>query len=54
MGVMAISVEATPAAVYCTAINEKPTPTKGPNTVVAAATVSPFPSHTASRKGVSP
>ena len=28
IGVMAISVEAMPAAVYCTAINEKPTPNR--------------------------
>ena len=38
---MAISVEAMPAAVYCTAISEKPTPTKGPKMVVAVATESP-------------
>ena len=42
MGVMAISVEAMPAAVYWTAISEKPTPTKGPKTVVARATERPF------------
>ena len=30
IGVMAIIVLAMPAAVYCTAINEKPTPIKGP------------------------
>lgn len=42
IGVIAISVEAMPAAVYCTAISEKPTPTKGPKMVVAVATESPF------------
>ena len=42
IGVIAISVEAIPAAVYWTAINEKPTPTKGPTIVVAVATDSPF------------
>ena len=50
IGVIAISVEAMPAAVYCTAINEKPTPTKGPKMVVAVATESPFLSCIASRK----
>jgi len=54
MGVIAISVEAMPAAVYCTAISEKPTPTKGPKMVVAVATVSPFLSCIASRKGAIP
>ena len=42
MGVIAISVDAMPAAVYCTDISEKPTPTKGPKIVVAVATLSPF------------
>ena len=42
MGVSAISVEAMPAAVYCTAISEKPTPKKGPKMVVASAAISPL------------
>ena len=42
MGVIAISVEAIPAAVYCTAISEKPTPMKGPKMVVARAAVRPL------------
>ena len=42
MCVRAINVEAIPAAVYCTAISENPTPTKGPKSVVAMATVTPF------------
>ena len=54
MGVIAISVEAMPAAVYCTAISEKPTPTKGPKIVVAVATVKPFLSCIASRNGSKP
>ena len=54
MGVSAISVEAMPASVYCTAINEKPTPTKGPKMVVAVAMVSPLPSCRASRRGLKP
>ena len=54
IGVIAISVEAIPAAVYCTAISEKPTPTKGPKMVVAVATASPFLSCMASRKGAIP
>lgn len=36
MGVVAMIVEAIPAAVYCTAINEKPTPTKGPEMTAAS------------------
>ena len=54
IGVIAMSVEAIPAAVYCTAISEKPTPTKGPKMVVAVATESPFLSRIASRKGAIP
>ena len=54
IGVIAMSVEAIPAAVYCTAISEKPTPTKGPKMVVAVATVNPFLSCMASRKGAIP
>lgn len=54
MGVIAINVEAMPAAVYCTAISEKPTPTKGPKMVVAVATERPFLSCMASRKGAIP
>ena len=54
MGVIAISVEAMPAAVYCTAISEKPTPTKGPKMVVAVATASPFLSCKASLSGAKP
>ena len=51
---MAINVLAIPAAVYCTAISEKPTPTKGPNTVVAIATANPLRSCIDSRKGAIP
>ena len=54
MGVIAISVEAMPAAVYWTAISEKPTPTNGPKIVVAVATESPFLSCIASRNGAIP
>ena len=54
IGVIAISVEAMPAAVYCTAISENPTPTKGPKIVVDVATESPFLSCMASRKGAIP
>ena len=54
IGVIAISVEAMPAAVYCTAISEKPTPTKGPKIVVAIATENPFLSCIASHKGAIP
>ena len=54
IGVIAISVEAIPAAVYCTAISEKPTPTKGPKMVVAVATERPFLSCIDSRKGPIP
>ena len=50
IGVIAINVEAIPAAVYWTAINEKPTPTKGPKIVVAVATAIPLQSCMASRK----
>ena len=42
IGVSAIKVEAMPALVYCTAISENPTPTKGPKIVVAVATVIPL------------
>ena len=54
IGVIAINVEAIPAAVYCTAIRENPTPTKGPKMVVAVATLSHFLSCIASRKGAMP
>lgn len=54
MGVNAISVEAMPALVYCTAMSEKPTPTKGPKMVVAVATDMPLASCSASRNGDSP
>ena len=38
MGVMAMMVLAMPAAVYCTAINENPTPINGPeNTAIIMA-----------------
>ena len=54
MGVSAISVDAMPALVYCTAINEKPTPMKGPKIVVVVATVMPLVSWKASRNGAYP
>ena len=54
IGVIAISVEAIPAAVYCTAIKENPTPTKGPKIVVATATPIPFRSWSTSRSGKKP
>ena len=46
MGVSAMSVLAMPAAVYWTASNDAPTPTKGPKMVVATAAVMPFRSRT--------
>ena len=51
MGVSAMSVLAMPAAVYCTAMSEKPTPTKGPKMVVATAAVMPFRSDKLRRSG---
>lgn len=39
IGVIAMSVLAMPAPVYCTAISEKPTPMKGPKIVVVVAVV---------------
>ncbi len=39
IGVSAINVEAMPAPVYCTAINEKETPRNGPNMVPPVAAV---------------
>ena len=41
IGVSAISVEAMPAAVYCNAIKENPTPTNGPENTATSMAVSP-------------
>ena len=42
IGVVAISVEAMPAAVYCTAIKEKPTPRNGPNITASISIPNPL------------
>ncbi len=42
IGVSAISVLAIPAAVYCTASSEAPTPTNGPKMVVSTAAAMPL------------
>lgn len=45
-GVKAINVEAMPASVYCTAINDKDTPIKGPVMVAQTAAFIPLWSRT--------
>lgn len=47
IGVSAINVEAMPAFVYCTAINETDTPIKGPKIVAPRAAFIPFTSRIA-------
>ena len=54
MGVKAINVLATPAAVYCTASNEHPTPTNGPKIVVITAATIPLRSRTPFCNGLKP
>ena len=54
IGVNAMSVLAIPAAVYCTASSDAPTPTKGPNMVVAMAAITPLRSCMPRCKGLKP
>ena len=54
MGVSAIRVLAIPAAVYCTASSDAPTPTNGPKMVVSTAATIPLPSCNPLRNGANP